>query len=110
MFYAVQHKNNNYFAFRNKGIPKSIIGGNLKTIGNVLGVYMSTVITGVWDLMWHDHVSVFSDNDQAVVMQIKEDKDILNSQCNIIGFSVEKVESLMFDICVDYLFITYGAF
>ncbi len=34
-------------------------------------------------------------------MQIKELKDVLNRHCGIIGFTLEEVESMMYDICVD---------
>ncbi len=30
-----------------------------------------------------------SDNDKAAIMQIKEPKDVLNGQCEIIGFTLE---------------------
>ncbi len=43
-------------------------------------------------------------------MQIKELKDILNGQCEIIGFTIEEVENMMCDIYVDWLILTYGAF
>ncbi len=39
-------------------------------IGNVLGVEMSTVMTGAGGLLWHAHVSELSDNDKAAIMQI----------------------------------------
>ncbi len=75
------------------------IGGNLKIIGNVLGVKMSTVKTGAGRLLWHAHVFELSDNDKAAIMQIKELKDVLNGQCDIIGFTLEAVENMMCDIC-----------
>ncbi len=34
-------------------------------------------------------------------MQIKELKDVLNVQCEIIGFTLEEVKNMMCDICVD---------
>ncbi len=43
-------------------------------------------------------------------MQIKELKDVLNGQCEIIGFTLEEVDNMMCDICVDWLILTYGAF
>ncbi len=39
--------------------------------------------------------------DKAAIMQIKELKDVLNGQCDIIGFTLEAVENMMCDICVD---------
>ncbi len=54
-----------------RNLSRSIIGGNLKIIGNVLGVEMPTVKTGVGGLLWHTHVSKLSDNDKAAIMQIK---------------------------------------
>ncbi len=86
------------------------MGGNLKIIGNVLGVEMSTVKTCVGGLLWHAHVSELSDNDKAAIMQIKELKDVLNGQCEIISFPLEEVENMVCDICVDWLILTYGAF
>ena len=80
--------------------PRSIIGGNLKTIGNVLGVEISTIRNGAGGLLWQAYVSELSDSDQAAIMQIKELKEVLNGQCDIIGFSVEEVESMICDICV----------
>ncbi len=77
------------------------IGGNFKIIENVLGVEMSTVKTGVGGLLWHAHVSELSDNNKAAIMQIEELKDVLNGQCEIIGFTLEEVENMMCDICVD---------
>ncbi len=71
---------------------------------------MSTVKTGTGGLLWHAHVSELSDNDKAVIMQIKELKDILTGQCEIIGFTLDEVENMMCDICVDWLILTYGAF
>ncbi len=68
-----------------------------RIIGNVLGVEMSTVAIGAGEL-WHAHVSEPSDNDQAAITQIKELKEVLNGQCDVIGFSGEEVES-MCDIC-----------
>ncbi len=47
-----------------RNLPRLIIGGNLKIIGNVLGVEMSTVKTGAVVLLWHAHVSELSDNDK----------------------------------------------
>ncbi len=52
------------------------------------------------------YVSVY----KAAIMQIKELKDVLNGQCEIIGFTLEEVENMMCDICVDWLILTYGAF
>ncbi len=43
-------------------------------------------------------------------MQIKELKDVLNGQCEIICFTLEGVENMMCDICVDWLILIYGAF
>ncbi len=43
-------------------------------------------------------------------MQIKELKYVLNGQCEIIGFTLEEVDSMMCDICVDILILTYGVF
>ncbi len=34
-------------------------------------------------------------------MEIKELKDVLNGQCDKIGFTLKEVESMMFDACVD---------
>ncbi len=86
-----------FLARQCRNLSRSIIGGNLKIIGNVLGVEMSTVKTGVGGLSWLVHVSELSDNDKAAIMQIKE----LNWQCEIIGFTLEEVENMMCDICVD---------
>ncbi len=61
-----------------RNLSRSIIGGNLKIIGNVLGVEMSTVKTGAVGLLWYVHVFEMSDNDKAAIMQIKELKDVLN--------------------------------
>ncbi len=71
---------------------------------------MSTVKTGAGELLWHPRVSELSDNDNATIMQIKELKEVLNGQCEIIGFILEEVERMMCDICVDWLILTYGAF
>ncbi len=84
-----------------RNLSRSIIGGNLKIIGNALGVEMSAVKTGSGVLMWHAHVSELSDNDKVTIMQIKELKEILNSQRVIICFTLEEVESMMCDIYVD---------
>ncbi len=99
-----------FLARQCRNLSRSIIGGNLKIIGSVLGVEMSTVKTGVGGLLWHAHVSELSDNDKAVIMQIKELKEVLNGQCEIIGFTLEEVQSMMCDICVDWLILTNGAF
>ncbi len=40
-------------------------------------------------------------NDKAAIMQIKQLKYVLNGQCDIIGFTLEEVENMMCDICVD---------
>ncbi len=71
---------------------------------------MSTVMTGVGGLLWHAQVSELSDNDKAAIMQIKQLKEVLNGQCEIIGFTLEEAKSMMCDICVDWLILTYGAF
>ncbi len=84
-----------------RNLSRSIIGGNLKIIGNVLGIEMFTVKIGAGGLLWHAHISELSDNDKAAIMQIKELKDVLNGQCEIIGFTLEEVENRMCDICVD---------
>ncbi len=78
-----------------------MINVHCHTIGNVLVVGMSTVKTGVGGLLWHSHVSELLDNDKAAIMQIKELKDVFNGQCEIIGFTLEEVENMMCDICVD---------
>ncbi len=78
-----------FLARQCKNLSRSIIGRNLNIIGNVLGVEMSTIKTGAGGLLWHAHVSELSDNDKAAIMQIKELKDVLNSQCDIIGFTLE---------------------
>ncbi len=62
---------------------------------------MSTVKTGTGGLLWHAHVPELSDNDKSAIMQIKELKDVLNGQCEIIGFILEEVKNMMCDICVD---------
>ncbi len=90
-----------FLAMQCRNLSRSIIGGNLTIIGNVLGVEMSTIETGVGWLLWHAHVSELSDNDKAAIMQIKELKDVLKGQCEIIGFTLEEVENMMCDICVD---------
>ncbi len=82
-----------------RNLSRSIIGGNLKIIGNALGVEMSTVKTGAGGLLWHAHVSELSD--KSAIMQIKVLKDVLNGQCDIIGFTLEEVENMICDICVD---------
>ncbi len=99
-----------FLARQCRNLSRSIIGGNLKIIGNVLGVEMSTVKTGVGRLLWHAHVSELSDNDKAAIMQIKELKNVLNGQCEFIGFTLEEVENIMCNICGDLLILTYGAF
>ncbi len=55
-----------------RNLPRLIIGGNLKMIGNALGVEMPAVKTGAGGLLWHARVSELSDNDKAAIMQIKE--------------------------------------
>ncbi len=35
---------------------------------------------------------------------------MLPGQCEIIDFTLEEVESMMCDMCVDWLILTYGAF
>ncbi len=61
-----------------------------------------TVKTRVGGLLWHAHVSELSDNVKTAIMQIKELKEVLNGQCEIIGFTlIEEVESMMCGICVD---------
>ncbi len=72
-----------------------------------MGVEMSAVKTGSGGLMWHAHVSELSDNDKVAIMQIKELKEVLNSQRVIICFTLEEVESMMCDIYVDWLILTY---
>ncbi len=44
-----------------RNLPISIIGGNLKIIGNVLCIQMSTVKTGAGWMLWHACVSEVSD-------------------------------------------------
>ncbi len=78
-----------FLARQCRNSSRSITGGNLKIRGNVLGVEMSTVKTGTGGLLWHAHVSEVSDNDKAAIMQIKELKEVLNGQCEIIGFTLE---------------------
>ncbi len=90
-----------FLARQCRNLSRSIIGGNLKIIGNVLGVEMSTVKTSAGGLLWHAYVSELSDNDKAAIIQIKELKDVLKGQCEIIGFTLEEVENMMCDICVD---------
>ncbi len=43
-------------------------------------------------------------------MQIKELKEVLNGQCEIIGFTLEDVESVIYDMCVNWFILNYGAF
>ncbi len=62
---------------------------------------MFTVKTSAGGLLWHAHVSELSDNDKAAIMQIKELKDVLKGQCEIIGFTLEEVENMTCDNCVD---------
>ncbi len=83
-----------------KNLSRSVIGANIKIIVNVLGVEMSTVKTGAGGLLWHAHISELLYNDKASIMQIKELKKILDSQCEIIGFTLEVVESMMGDIFI----------
>ncbi len=83
-----------------KNLSRSVIGANIKIIVNVLGVEMSTVKTGAGGLLWHAHISELLYNDKAAIMQIKELKKILDSQCEIIGFTLEVVESMMGDIFI----------
>ncbi len=71
---------------------------------------MSTVKTGAGGLLWHDDVFDLSDNNKAAIMQIKEPKDVLNDECDIIGFTLDEVENMMCDICLDWLILAYGAF
>ncbi len=52
-----------FLARQCRNLSRSILGGNLKIIGNVLSVEMSTVKTGAGRLLWHAHVSELSDND-----------------------------------------------
>ncbi len=89
-----------FLARQCRNLSRSIIGRNLKIIGNLLGLEMSSVKTCVGGLLWHAHVSELSDNDKAAIMQIKELNDVLNGQCRIIGFTFEEVENMMCDICV----------
>ncbi len=77
-----------FLARQCRNISRSIIGGNRKIIGNVLGIEMSTVKTGAGGLLWYAHVYELSDN-------------VLNGQCEIIGFTLKEVENMMCDICVD---------
>ncbi len=69
-------------------LQRSIIGGNLKIIGNVLAVDMSTVKTGDGEMLLHAHVSELSDNDKASIMPFKELKDILNMYSMLYWFSL----------------------
>ncbi len=62
---------------------------------------MSTVKSGVGGLLWHASISELSDNDKAAIMQIKELKEVLNGQCEIIGFTLEDMESMVCAICVE---------
>lgn len=55
-------------------------------------------MTGAGGLLCHARVSERSDNDHAAIMQIKEQKEVLNIQFDISGFSVEEVESMICDI------------
>ncbi len=90
-----------FLARQCRNLSRSIIGGNLKITGSVLGVEMSTIKARDGGLLWHAHVSELSDNDQVATIQIKELKEVLIGQSDIIGFSLEKVESMMCDIFVD---------
>ncbi len=36
------------------------------------------------ELLWHAHVSELLSNNKAAIMQIKELKEVLNGQCDII--------------------------
>ncbi len=62
---------------------------------------MSNVKTGARGLLWHSRVSELSGNDKEAIMQLKELKEVLNGQCEIIGFTLEEMESMMCDNCVD---------
>ncbi len=86
-----------FLASQCRNLSRSIIGGNLKIIRNVLGVKMSNVKTGAGGLLWHAHVTELSDNDKAAIMQIEELKDILNGQCEIIAFTLEELENISVD-------------
>ncbi len=55
----------NFLARQCRNSSRSIIGGNLKIIENVLGVEMSTVKASAGGLLWHAHVSELSDNDSG---------------------------------------------
>ncbi len=61
-----------FLARKCRNLSRSIIGGNLKIIGSVLDVEMSTVKAGAGRLLWNAHLSELSDNDKAAIMQIKE--------------------------------------
>ncbi len=65
-----------FLARQCRNLSRSIIGGNLKIIGDVLGVEMSTIKTGAGRLLCNAHVSELSDNDKAAIMQIKELKEV----------------------------------
>ncbi len=79
-----------FLARQCRNLPRSIIRGNFKIIGNVLGVEMSTFKTGAGGLLWNAHVFELSDNDKAAIMQIKILKEVLNCQYDIIGFYNKK--------------------
>ncbi len=51
---------------------------------NVLGLEMSIVKTGAGGLLRYAQVSELSDNDKEAIVQIKELKEVLNGQCEII--------------------------
>ncbi len=46
-----------FLARQCRNLSTTIIGGNIKIIGNVIGVKMSTVKTGTGGLLWYAHVS-----------------------------------------------------
>ncbi len=63
----MEHSDNGTVSFlaSNAGTHHDILG-NLKTIGNILGIHMSTSVkTGAGGKLWHDQISGLSDNDQA---------------------------------------------
>ncbi len=43
-------------------------------------------------------------------MQIKKVKEVLTGQCDIIGVTLDEVESMICDICVDWLIFNIWCF
>ena len=104
MIVKMQKSNNQRVSFLARfciETPRSITNGNLQVIARRLGIDTSSVITGARGMLRCTLVSECSDSDRVAIMILTELRQCLTGESEIVGFSNEEVECILYDVCVE---------